>query len=144
MKAVWFLVSILAGAAVPAIVQMNLRVSRSTGDVEASVLLHAIGAVGGVGWMLVGFRGAGFSGAGAVPAWAWLAGLLGVTGMAATNRAIPHIGVAAAITVSVAAQLVVALAFEQWGLLGAELRPVTLGRGIGASLLVVGAWLVSR
>lgn len=144
MKSLWLMIPLGTGLLIPVLVQMNLRMARSIGDMEAAVLLHGVGVVAGVAWMGVGLRGAGFGGVGAVPWWAWLGGVIGLTGMAAMNRAIPEVGVASAVAVNVAAQLVAALLFEQWGLLGAELHVATPSRWLGAALLVLGAWLIHR
>ncbi|MCB9766359.1 MAG: DMT family transporter [Alphaproteobacteria bacterium] len=140
----WLLVPLAVGLAQPVIWQMNLRVAEKTGVMESAIVLHVIGTAIGLGWFLGGVRGAGFGGLGAVPWWAWAAGALGVSGMAAMNRAIPEIGVATALALTVAAQLSFALVFEHYGLLGAEVRPAMLGRWVGVGLLAVGAWLVTR
>jgi bacterial/archaeal transporter family-2 protein len=140
----WFLVPALFGLLQPVIIQMNLVVARHAGVVEAAVLLHAVGAVFGFGLWAVGLRGVGFGALGAVPWWAFLGGCIGVTGMAALNRAIPEVGVAAAIALMVAFQLAFSLAMEHWGILGTDLRAVGPGRVIGVVLLALGAWLVSR
>ncbi|MFT5686035.1 MAG: transporter family-2 protein [Myxococcota bacterium] len=64
--------------------------------------------------------------------------------MAAMNRAIPEIGVGAALAVTVAAQMAAALVFEQTGWMGTAMREATWDRWLGAGLLALGAWLVSR
>lgn len=140
----WFVVlPVLVGLAQPVIWEMNVRASKVIGEMEAAVLLHVVGAVVGVGWVLGGLRGqASFSGLGAVPWWAWLAGAIGVTGMAMMNRAIPAIGVSAGLGALVAAQFVASLIFEHYGLMGSEVRAVTPARLLGAALLVGGAWLL--
>ena len=144
MRVLWLLTPILVGLVQPILWQMNLRVARTTGVVEAAVVLHVVGVAVGLGWWLGGVRGAGWSGLSAVPWWAWLAGALGVTGMAAMNRAIPEVGIATALALTVAAQLAFSLVFEQYGLMGAELRPFDPSRWLGVALLAGGAWLVSR
>ena len=79
-----------------------------------------------------------------MPWWAWLAGVIGVSGMAAINRAIPEIGVSAALAGIVAALFVASLLFEHYGLMGADVRAADPSRWLGAALLAAGAWLVSR
>ena len=140
----WWLVPVVVGLMQPVLWQMNLRLAKGTGDMEAAVILHVVGTVVGFGWVAAGLRQQGFSQLGSLPWWAFLGGAIGVTCMAAMNRAIPSIGVAAALALTVAAQLVAALLFEQFGLLGAEERAVSMGRWLGVGLLTVGAWLVTR
>ena len=144
MPTSWFLVPILVGLFQPLLWQMNLRLARSSGDMEAAVLLHAVGTVVGLAWVLGGLRGQGFGQVGTVPWWAWLGGAVGVTCMAAMNRAIPVVGVAAALALTVGAQLLAALLFEHFGLLGATVRIISPERLLGAAMLALGAWLISR
>ena len=144
MGAAWLLVPVAVGLSQPILWQMNLRVAKHTGDMEAAVILHVVGTGVGLSLALGGMRGEWSGGLSAVPWWAWLAGAIGVCGMAGMNRAIPQIGVAGALAVTVAAQMLAALLFEQTGWMGATLRAATWDRWLGAALLVVGAWLVSR
>ncbi len=143
MQHAWLMVPVVVGASQPLLWEMNLRVARRLGDMEAAVALHVVGAVVGLGWLAAGLRGPGLAQAARVPWWAWLAGAVGVTGMAAMNRAMPRTGVAAALALAVAAQLGAALLAERLGWTAAA-QPVAPSRWLGAALLAVGAWLVSR
>lgn len=144
MKAVWLLIPILTGLSVPALVAMNLRMASRTGDMEAAVVLHAVGTLAGLLVVWAGMRGPGFGALATVPWWAFFGGVIGVAAMALMNRAIPQIGVANAITLSVAAQLLASVLCEHFGWLGAERSPASLLRWIGVALLVLGAGLVQR
>lgn len=144
MRALWFLVPAVFGALQPVIIQMNLSVARFAGVVEAAVLLHIVGAVFGLGIWGLGLRGVGFGAIAAAPWWAFLGGCIGVSGMAALNRAIPETGVTAAVGLMVAFQLAFSLVLEHCGWLGADIRLATPGRVVGVVLLAAGAWLVSR
>jgi transporter family-2 protein len=143
-SALWLVVPVGVGLCQPIIWQMNLRLARHTGDMESAVILHIVGAVFGLSLAAGGLRGSWSGGLSAVPWWAWLAGIIGVSCMALMNRAIPQIGVGAALAITVAAQMVAALLFEQGGWLGAAVREATWDRWLGAGLLALGAWLVSR
>lgn len=141
----WFLLPVVVGLTQPVIWQMNLAVAQRTGIVESAIVLHLVGTVVGIGWLLAGARGApGLAGLGAVPWWAWFAGALGVTGMAVMNRTMPVMGVSAALAVLVASQFGASLLVEHLGLLGAPLREASLSRCAGVLLLAGGAWLMSR
>ncbi len=144
MNPLWFAIPIVMGICHPIVLQMSVRVSKDTGDMESAVILHVIGAIIGLGWVGIGVRGAGFSGMGSVPWWAFLAGAIGVTCLAVTNRTLPVIGVAAFCAIAVASQLVMALIFDQYGLMDATMRKVTPSHWVGVGLLVSGAFLVSR
>ena len=144
MNLMWLLVPLIIGLAHPMILQMSVRVSRTTGDMESAVILHVTGSVVGLGWMAMGLRGSGFGGLNAVPWWAYLAGAVGVTCLAVTNRTIPVIGVATFCSLAVASQLVAALLFDRYGIMGADVREVTASHWMGVGFLSVGAFLVSR
>ncbi len=143
MNLVWLLVPVIVGAATPLVLQMAVEMAKSIGHMESAVVLHVVGAIVGLIWVGVGLRGAGFTQLVEVPWWAWLGGAIGVCSMAALNRAIPEIGVAAFIGVSIAAQLSVALLVDRGGWLGADIREIGLSHGLGAAFLVAGAVLIS-
>ena len=144
MNIMWLIVPLIIGLAHPVILQMSVRVSRTTGDMESAVILHVIGSIVGLGWIAMGLRGGGFSGLSAVPWWAYLAGAIGVTCLAVTNRAIPVIGVATFCSLAVASQLIAALLFDRFGFMGAEVRDVTTTHWLGVGFLSLGAFLVSK
>jgi len=54
------------------------------------------------------------------------------------------VGVATFCALSVASQLVMALLFDRYGIMGAEERQVQLSHWIGVAMLSAGAFLVSR
>ena len=80
----------------------------------------------------------------ALPWWAWLGGLYGAVLVAATAFAAPKIGVAAALTLVVAGQFVMALALDHFGAMGLVVRPVNLPKVLGLVLIAAGVLLVRR
>ena len=144
MNLLWLLVPIVVGLAHPVLLQMSVRVSRHSGDMESAVILHVIGSIVGLGWMGIGLRSGGFSSMGSIPWWAFLAGAIGVTCLAATNRTMPIVGVATFCALAVASQLVMALLFDRYGFMGAQLREINLTHWLGVGMLAMGAFLVSR
>jgi transporter family-2 protein len=144
MNPLWLIIPIGVGLAQPAIMQMCVRVSRATGDMESAVILHIVGTLVGLGWMGVGLREGGFSGMGNAPWWAFLGGVIGVSCMAAMTRTIPVVGVATFCALAVASQLIMALLFDRHGIMGAEIRDITFSHWLGAAMLALGAFLVSR
>ncbi len=77
------------------------------------------------------------------PGWAWLGGLYGACFVAALAYASPRLGLASALTIAVASQLVTALALDRFGLLGLSAQPISLMR-IAGVLLVIGGVLLVR
>ena len=144
MNPLWFAVPIVVGFCHPIILQMSVRVSRLTGEMESAIVLHIIGAAVGFLWFFSGYRGLGFVSLKAIPWWAYLAGAIGVTCLAATNRAMPMIGVAGFCAIAIASQLLMALAFDHFGLMGATTKSIGITHIFGAFCLVVGAICVTR
>ncbi len=57
---------------------------------------------------------------------------------------IPRVGVAASIITVVAGQLLVGVLLDQFGLLGAALRPLDWTRSLGLAVVLVGVWLTVK
>jgi transporter family-2 protein len=78
------------------------------------------------------------------PWWSWAGGLLGAFYVSAITFLAPRLGVTETLALAVGGQMVAALAFDQLGALGLEIRPVTPSRLAGAALLVVAVVLIRR
>lgn len=78
------------------------------------------------------------------PAWAWLGGFYGAVYVAVMAYAVPGLGVASALALAIAAQLVAALAIDGVGLFGLDLRPLSWARAAGISLVIAGVVLARR
>lgn len=78
------------------------------------------------------------------PWWAWIGGFCGAVFVGTLAFAAPRIGAAQALSLAIAAQLVVALALDHFGLLGLTPRPVNLAKIAGVVLIVGGVLLVRR
>ncbi|MBC3942399.1 DMT family transporter [Sphingomonas albertensis] len=76
------------------------------------------------------------------PGWAWLGGLYGACFVAALAYASPRLGLASALTIAVASQLVTALVLDRFGLLGLTAQPISLMRVAGVVLVIGGVLLV--
>ena len=80
----------------------------------------------------------------AVPAWAWLGGVLGAAYVAATTVLGPRLGAAALLALTLAGQMVAALIVDHYGVIGFPQSPVTPARLAGVALLVAGVLLIMR
>jgi transporter family-2 protein len=79
-----------------------------------------------------------------VPAWAWFGGLLGAVYVASTTVLGPRLGAAALLALTLAGQMLAALAVDHYGIIGFPQSPVTPSRLLGAALLVAGVLLIMR
>jgi transporter family-2 protein len=69
---------------------------------------------------------------------------MGLIVVAGVSFMIPRVGVATAITLIIAGQLVISSILDHYGLLGVEIRPINLQRIIGLIIVFAGAWLTVR
>lgn len=137
------LVAVLGGVAVSIQAQLigdidarlgtleSVFVTYVTGGILIFVLLAATG-----GLEIARFRG--------LPWQSWLAGVTGLVIIGAIAFTASRIGVVRALTLVTLSQFVLAAAIDHFGLLGAAVRTIDLGRAAGIALLSAGTWLVLR
>lgn len=137
------LIMITAGAAVALQPSINARLAEKTGLLESACISFMVGATALLIAVLVSGRWTvkGLSG---TPWWEWTGGILGAFFVSATIMAVPRIGTAAAMAASITAQLLTALLLDHFGLFGFGGAQIDLKRSVGASLLILGAWLIIR
>jgi transporter family-2 protein len=80
----------------------------------------------------------------AVPAWAWLGGVLGAFYVASSVIVGPRLGAATLLALVVLGQLMTSLLVDHFGWLGFAQHPLTLMRAGGALLLFAGVLLITR
>ena len=137
---------VLVGGALLALqAPTNAMLSRAGGSpVLAALISFAVGTVAlFVAWLVSGNRpGTGqFTG---LPWYAWLGGFYGAFFVAVAAFAAPRIGLASLITIGIAGQIAMALLLDHIGALGLPRDRISLGRVVGALLVVAGVILVRR
>ena len=143
------LLGVLAGAALPLQGAINAEL-RS--DLDATVAVGAV-SVGGATAGMALLLAASLSLAGAprprleplrrMPWWGWLGGLAGASYVTAVFLAIPAIGAAAAVGLTVAGQQVASVFVDKFGWFRLQQRPVSRRRLAGVVLLLSGSALVA-
>ncbi|WP_342151901.1 DMT family transporter [Methylorubrum sp. SB2] len=78
------------------------------------------------------------------PWWAWTGGMFGAIFIGLAIVLVPQLGAATFIVLVVAGQMLASVAFDHFGWLGLEQRPVDLSRLLGIVLLVGGVILIRR
>lgn len=76
------------------------------------------------------------------PYWGWFGGFLGVFFVATSMYIAPRIGATALVSVVLCGQMVAALAFDRFGILGYGEIPITATRAFGILLIIAGTTLV--
>jgi transporter family-2 protein len=111
----------------------------------AAFVNFAVGLVALAAWMAATRAAPPTAGALArAPAWAWTGGVLGAFYVSAVVVLTPRLGVAATLALSIAGQMVGALALDHYGALGLATRPVSASRVVGSALLVLAVVLIRR
>jgi len=82
--------------------------------------------------------------AGRIPWWAWSGGMFGAIFIALAIYLVPQLGAATFIALLITGQMLTSVAFDHFGWLGLEQRPVDVTRLAGAGLLIAGVVLIRR
>lgn len=137
------LVVFLAGIGLAVQAPTNAMLARAAGSVWLAALISFV--VGTITLLAIwAVDRTPLSGARDAPWWAWMGGFYGAGFVAALAFAAPRLGLAATLTVAIAAQLATALVLDHYGLLGLRSQPVTIGRVGGVLIVVAGVMLVRR
>lgn len=144
----WVLLGVAAGAALPiqGAVNAQLRVdlgaplavgviSFAVATLTMTLVLLAVVAAGRAPGLRLGSLAY-------LPWWGWLGGICGAVYVTAVFTAIPAIGAAAVVGLTVAGQQVASVFFDRYGLMRLPRRPVTAPRLTGVGLLLVGVALI--
>jgi len=141
----WSGLGILSGAFIAVQAPINSQLARGLGlPVAAAAFSFLSGAIVlGLATVLV-TRGQGISLDWKAPApWLFVAGgILGGAYVTISTILIPRIGAAALMAFLVAGQLVAGMLLDRIGFLGMAVREISLGRLVGAVLLMTGALLI--
>ena len=139
------LLVLFAGGMIALQAPTNAMLARAGGSpVLAALISFAVGTVALlIVWLLSGSRpgAASFTN---LRWYAWLGGLYGAIYVSVAAFAAPRIGIASLITIGIAGQIAMALWLDHVGALGLPRDPISLGRTLGALLVVAGVVLVRR
>jgi len=90
-----------------------------------------------------GSRTEQFQKIGAIPLWLLTAGVMSAGMIIGSSFLIPKIGIGAFFVLLVSGQVLAGMVFGYFGLFGVPASPVTIGKAIGALLVIVGVYLVT-
>jgi len=144
-----FLIPILlvfiAGGLVALQAPTNAMLAKAGGSaILAALISFTVGTAAlAIAWLASGTRPGTTAFAG-LPWDAWLGGLYGAVFVAVAAYAAPKIGVAALITIGIAGQIAMALWLDHVGAMGLAREPISVGRVVGAVLVLAGVILVRR
>lgn len=136
-------IGLVGGVAIGLQAPLASMIGQRLGVLESVFIVHLGGTIAAAVALL--FLGSGrLGGWHAVPPYALLSGVLGVIVIGSTVFNVPRIGIAAAVTLIIAGQLLVAATLDHFGVLGTIAKPLTLERVLGLGLVLIGAWWALR
>ncbi len=146
MNLTYWLLAFVAGLVLTVQVGVNSTLRQALGNPAMAALASFVVGLIGLALYLILTRATvpTRSAMAAVPAWAWLGGLLGAFYVATTVIVGPRLGAAALLALSVLGQLLASLIFDHYGWLGFPQHEITVVRVVGAVLLFGGVLLIVR
>lgn len=148
MSNIYFLllVALIAGAVLPVQTAVNNKMAVAlSSPVLGALVSFAVGTLSILLYSIVsGESLASLTDSKDAPAIAWIGGLLGAFFVTATIILLPRIGVAMTISLIIAGQMITALVMDHFGLLGLEVRQISIMRVVGMVLISLGVVLIRR
>lgn len=93
--------------------------------------------------LATGSRAGDFSKITSLPIWPLTAGIMSAGLIIGTSFLIPKIGLSTLFVLLVSGQVIASMVFGQLGLFGAPQTTITLGKILGAALVIGGVWLTT-
>jgi bacterial/archaeal transporter family-2 protein len=138
--------AVIVGALIPVQAATNAAMSRAIGSVAiTSLALFAIGFVVVAAWTIViRVPLPSLETLRHVPAYCWCGGFIVASYVIAITSLAPRLGVGNAIRLVVTGHIVAAVIIDHIGAFGAVVQRLTMGRAIGAVLMIFGVILARR
>lgn len=133
-------IGLIGGMAVGAQAPLSSMLTQRLGVLESIFIVHVGGALAAL-IPLIYFGGGKLSNWRSVPWYALAAGVFGLVVIFSMSYMIPRIGVATALIILLAGQLLIGTILDHFGLLGVSVRPLDTTRVIGLSVVLLGVWL---
>jgi transporter family-2 protein len=144
----WVMLALAAGAVLPVQGAVNALLRADIGAPITVAAISFVVATAGMGLALLFVVATGRAPRptprplAGVPWWGWLGGLCGAAYVTTVFTAIPAIGAAAVVGLTVAGQQIASLFFDRWGLMRMPTKPVGAARLLGVALLLLGVVLI--
>jgi transporter family-2 protein len=134
------LIGLAGGIAVGVQAPLSSMINQRLGSLESIFIVHLGGALVSLIPLLI-YGGGQLANWHAVPWYALSAGSLGLAVIFSMTYMIPRVGVAPALIILLAGQLLIGSFLDHFGLLGAIQRPLTSIRAAGLAVVFFGVWL---
>ena len=146
-KEIYYLVALLVGLGVTTQAGVNAQLNLVTNNSAVTALISfLVGTVALLAYVLITQHSALPAASPLVqaPWWKYTGGLFGVLYISSIIIIAPKIGAANTIGFIVGGQLISAVVFDHFGILGFPVKPLTMLRILGVALMVAGVYLVRK
>ena len=133
------LIGLMGGVAVGLQAPLSSMISQRLGVMESVFIIHIGGGIAALIPILY-YGGGKLSQWRTVPWYALCAGIFGLVVIFSMSYMIPRIGVATALIILLAGQLLIGTILDHFGFLGAAVRPLDLTRIFGLGVVLLGVW----
>jgi transporter family-2 protein len=123
--------------------QFTGTMQRQMGTLEATFITYFSGGMV-IGLVMLLARGGALSAASGLPWYVYTAGILGLVVIGTLSLSVGDLGLVPALVLITVSQFVVGALINHFGLLGAAVDPIDLGKIVGFALLGFGTYLVLR
>jgi transporter family-2 protein len=134
------LIGLAGGIAVGIQAPLSSMISQRLGILESVFIVHIGGAFFALIPLLI-YGGGKLGNWRSVPWYTLCAGAFGLAVIFSMSYMIPRVGVATAMIILLSGQLLIGIALDHFGLLGAVQRPVDFTRLLGLAVVLLGVWL---
>lgn len=136
----------LGGMLLPIQFLINARLAQGFGNaLWATTVSFVVGTLGLLAWIAATRQlgAANWSGALALPWWAWVGGLLGAVYVSLTIVTVPVVGPTVLVLLLILGQMIAGTALDHFGIM-TPADPVSLQKLLGLLLVFAGTWLVVK
>jgi bacterial/archaeal transporter family-2 protein len=136
------IIGVMGGVAIGVQSPLASMISQRLGVLESVFIVHLGGALVALVPLLI--FGSKFNQWRSLPWYTLGAGAFGLVVIFAMSYMIPRVGVAPALIILLAGQLLMGSVMDHFGWLGAVQRPIELSRVLGLSVVLAGVWLTVK
>jgi len=144
-KILWPLLTLAAGAFLPIQAGLNTKLGKAIeSPVYASLISFVVGACALGVYVVATGQHVAFGNVKAMPAYVWLAGLLGAFYVTVVVLAFPRIGPALTFGLVVGGQMLISVVLDHYNILVANPHPINVWRLLGVGLIVAGVVVIRK
>ena len=137
-------VGIVSGMAIGMQGPMASMITQQLGMLESVFIVHLGGVVVSLFPLILFQAGGKLSQWRELPWYVFLTGAFGLIVLASISFLIPRIGASSAIILIMVGQVIIGVILDHFGLLGADLQPISLPRMAGILVIFLGLWITLK